>query len=358
MPPDGLLTEGAGASRAGVRERAPVREGAAVREAPRPPTFLQVEPAAVCDLHCPMCLAGYRRDTLGVSSPFVSPAALRRLLSELPDVSTLHLQGLGEPFLHPRFLDLVREAAALGLSVATNTNMRLVNAKKAAECVESGLDTLCVSIDSPDPRTYQSIRGGELRVVVDNVRALIKARERAGGKKMRVVVVAVLMRTTLLQLPGLVRLALMLGVDRLSVQNLAQRLTEPDLPAHLDPLRRHVWQESLRPKDVPLANRIFATAESLARGAGLEIKLPSLRPKAPGRPACDWPWTGMYVTFNGETVPCCMIALPERVSVGNVFRSDAMGVWEGPEMEAFRDSLLEGRPPDVCLACSVYRREF
>jgi MoaA/NifB/PqqE/SkfB family radical SAM enzyme len=330
----------------------------AARRAPPSPACLQLEPSAACDLRCRMCLACYRRDTAGAPSPFLNLDAFRRLLAELPNLTTLHLQGLGEPFLHPQFLQMVREAADTGLRVVTNTNMRQVHDRKAVECLESGLNTLCVSVDTPDPRTYQAIRGGDLREVAENIRVFIKRREEARMRSPKVVLVAVLMRSTLLQLPGLVRLAAALGADGVSVQNLAQRLTEPDLPAHFDPLRRHVWQESLRSKDVPLANKVFATATSLAEGSGLELKLPSLRPKPPGRPGCEWPWTAMYVTFSGETVPCCMIGLPERVSVGNVFRSGAMNVWAGREMEAFRDRLLDDQPPDVCLGCSVYRREF
>jgi MoaA/NifB/PqqE/SkfB family radical SAM enzyme len=322
------------------------------------PAFLQLEPSAVCDLRCQMCLACYRQDTQGVSSPFVSLTAFRRLLAELPGLSTLHLQGLGEPFLHPDFLQMVREAADLGIRVVTNTNMRQVHGRKTAECIESGLDTLFVSVDSPDPHTYQSIRGGNLREVVENLRTFIRRRDDSGRATPRVYLVAVLMRTTVLQLPGLVRLAAGLRADGLSVQNLAQRLTEPDLPAHLDPLRRHVWQESLRSKDIPLANRVFASARSLAFSAGLDLKLPSLGAKSPGKPRCEWPWTSMYVTFSGETVPCCMIGLPDRMSVGNVFRSGALNVWAGPRMEAFRDRLLCEEPPEVCLGCSIYRHEF
>jgi MoaA/NifB/PqqE/SkfB family radical SAM enzyme len=322
------------------------------------PVFLQLEPSAVCDLHCRMCLACYRQDTHGVSSPFVSLSAFRDLLAELPGLSTLHLQGLGEPFLHPEFLQMVREAADLGIRVVTNTNMRQVHGRRAAECIESGLDTLYVSVDTPDPHTYESIRGGNLREVVENLRTFIRRRDDSGRDKPRVYLVAVLMRTTLLQLPGLVRLAAGLRADGISVQNLAHRLTEPDLPTHLDPLRRQVWQESLRAKDVPLANKVFANARSLAGSAGLELKLPSLGANSRGKPRCEWPWTSMYVTFNGETVPCCMIGLPERVSVGNVFRSGAMNVWAGPQMEEFRDRLLYERPPEVCLGCSVYRHEF
>lgn len=260
--------------------------------------------------------------------------------------------------MHPQFLQMVREAADLGVRVVTNTNMRQVHGRKAAECIESGLDTLCVSVDSPDPHTYESIRGGSLSQVVENVRAFLKRRDDVGSTKPRVYLVAVLMRATLLQLPGLIRLAAGLGVNGVLVQNLAQRLTEPELPAHFDPLRRQVWQESLRPKDVPLANKVFATVRSLAEASRLELRLPSLGPKSVSKPRCEWPWTSMCVTFSGETVPCCLIGLPERVSVGNAFHSGAISVWAGPEMEAFRNRLLDDHPPEVCLGCSAYRHEF
>ena len=70
----------------------------------------------------------------------------------------MHLQGLGEPMMHPRFFDMVAYAAGKGIRVTTNSNLTLLNERRAAACVASGLDCLHVSIDGATAETYERIR--------------------------------------------------------------------------------------------------------------------------------------------------------------------------------------------------------
>jgi MoaA/NifB/PqqE/SkfB family radical SAM enzyme len=86
------------------------------------PAFAQIEPVGRCNLACKMCTVNERGDA-------VAEMALERytaLLDQLPGLRELHLQGLGEPMLHPAFFDMValapgargaRSRAALPLAV-------------------------------------------------------------------------------------------------------------------------------------------------------------------------------------------------------------------------------------------------
>jgi MoaA/NifB/PqqE/SkfB family radical SAM enzyme len=76
-----------------------------------------------------------------------------RTIDELAGLEELHLQGLGEPLMHPRFFDMVRYAADKGIHVTTNSNLTLLNERRAAACVASGLDALHVSIDGATAET-------------------------------------------------------------------------------------------------------------------------------------------------------------------------------------------------------------
>src|SRR5438094_6339478 len=96
------------------------------------PRFLQVEPVGQCNLRCRMCPIQFRKD----GPPFGPPAFMKfevfeKLLAQMPELEELHLQGLGEPMMHPRFFDMVRLAADRGVFVSTNSNMPLLRRDQA-----------------------------------------------------------------------------------------------------------------------------------------------------------------------------------------------------------------------------------
>src|SRR3954447_1674159 len=97
------------------------------------PKFLQVEPVGQCNLRCQMCPIQFRRD----GPPYGPPAFMKfetftRLIDDLvPGLEEVQLHGLGEPMMHPRFFDMVAYASRKGIKVGTNTNLTLLNAKRA-----------------------------------------------------------------------------------------------------------------------------------------------------------------------------------------------------------------------------------
>src|SRR5215216_4797131 len=110
------------------------------------PSYLQVEPVGQCNLRCQMCPIQIRRDGPPYGPPAFMPfETYTSLISQFDRLEHLHLQGLGEPLMHPRFFDMVRFAVARGVRVTTNTNLTLLNGRRAAELAECGLDHVYVS---------------------------------------------------------------------------------------------------------------------------------------------------------------------------------------------------------------------
>ncbi len=329
------------------------------------PKFLQVEPVGQCNLRCRMCPIQFRRDGPPWGPPALMPfEAFRRLLDQFPDLEELHLQGLGEPLIHPRFFDMVRYATGRGIRVSTNSNLTLLTAPRARECVASGLEWLHVSIDGATPETYEQIRvWSNFELVLRNLRRLLEARRVAASPLPRVRLITVIMRRNLDELPDLVKLAGELGVDAMFVQHLCHDFGESTLPAHYRPMREFIDEQTLLGENREHVQAIFAKARDLARDESIDLRLPSLRPKvhAPGTPGpqrCDWPWRGSYVSYDGSAMPCCMIATPDRTNFGNVVQSGVSAVWNGTSAQAFRARLASDEPPEVCQSCAIYRGTF
>ena len=331
---------------------------AALALRPALPRFAQIEPVGRCNLACRMCTVNERADT-------VAELPLQRfveLLDQMPELQQLHLQGLGEPMLHPQFFEMVALAAARGIEVSANTNLTLLTEKRAHACVTSGLASLSVSLDGASAEVYEAIRRkASFAKVLRNLKRLVDARD-AAGSALQVRLVMVLMRANLHELPALVRLAHDHRVPELLVQRLSSDLGQPDLPSRYIPIRDYVTTAQLRDPDVAEAEAVFAEARALAVQLGVRLHLPKLRPPAATTPHCDWPSTQLYITAAGELLPCCMVATADRASFGNVFDHAAtpglLARWHGEPAQAFRQALAEGAAPSVCQHCALYRGVF
>ena len=327
------------------------------------PPYLQIEPVGQCNLRCQMCPIQFRHDGPPYGPPaFMTWETYTSLLDQFEGLERLHLQGLGEPMMHPRFFDMVRYATSRGVSVTTNTNLTLLNDRRAAECIDSGLSVVHVSLDGATAQTYESIRvRGHYAKVVANIRRLLSSRGNRALPEVKIVMV--LMRRNLHELPDLVRLAADLGVGELDVQQLCHDFGESTLPAQYAAMREFVASETLADLPPEEVEPVFEAARQLAAQRGLALRLPHLQPKtyAPGTPGeqrCDWPWSGAYVSYDGHFMPCCMISTPDRGSMGRLSSGTVTEIWDGEQYRAFRAALSSGKPPEVCATCAVYRGTF
>jgi MoaA/NifB/PqqE/SkfB family radical SAM enzyme len=352
--------------------------------APPLPRFAQVEPIGRCNLACRMCTVNERGDEVAM----LSLERFEQLLDQLPGLQELHLQGLGEPMLHPQFFQMVALAAQRGIRVSANTNLTLLTPARAQRCVDSGLASLSVSLDGASAGVYEAIRRkASFAKVLRNLGRLVDARD-AARSPLEVRLVMVLMRSNLHELPALVQLAHAHRVPAILVQRLSSDLAQPDLPRRYIPIRDYVAQAQLADGDLDDARRVFAQAAGQAQRLGVRLHLPRLAPPERAAPAsaathppspadaagpsrrCDWPWTQLYLTAAGELLPCCMVATADRARWGNVFTpasasASASGApggllaqWHGAAAQAFRGALDSAQPPAVCRSCALYRGTF
>lgn len=326
-------------------------------------TFAQIEPVGQCNLRCQMCPVQFR-PTGAPHGPlaFMPFAEFQRLLDQLPALQTLHLQGMGEPLMHPDFFKMVEYATARGIRVSTNSNLTLLSARRARQLVASGLYELHVSLDAATPEVYERIRvRAKFTRVRRHLEMLMQARAAGGGDRPQVRLVMVLMRQNVAELPGLVRLASAHGIAGLFVQYLCHDFDEATLPERYRPMRAFIADQTLRDADAAVVGRYFAEARYEADRLGVALRLPRTTPRAPaarGATRCDWPWRGPYISYRGEVMPCCMVGTPDRAQLGSVARQGIDEVWNGASYRAFRQALESDMPPAVCRSCSVYRGTF
>src|SRR5579885_2435446 len=329
------------------------------------PGYIQIEPVGQCNLRCQMCSIQFRQDGPPYGPPaFMEFPTYTSIIDRFDGLQELHLQGLGEPMMHPRFFDMVTYAAEKGIKVSTNSNLTLLNDKKADRCVTSGLDCIHVSIDAASAETYERIRvRAHFDRVVHNLERVLAARRRHGSAFPHLRLVMVIMRQNLQELPELVRLAHHWSMESIFVQHLCHDFGESSLPERYLPMRDFVQQETLLEEDPARVERYFAEARAVARSLGIELRLPRTRmrlhpPGTPGPQRCDWPWRGAYFSYQGYAMPCCMVSTPDRINFGKINGRGAEQLWNSHAYQSFRDQLSSDEPPEVCRSCSIYSGTF
>jgi radical SAM protein with 4Fe4S-binding SPASM domain len=329
------------------------------------PNYVQIEPVGQCNLRCRMCPIQFRTDGApGQPRAYMNFEVFCALVDQFPEVSELHLQGLGEPLLHPRFFDMVSYAAQRGISVSTNTNMTVMSEPGAEECVRSGLQTMHVSLDGASAEAYEAIRvRARFARVLRNLRRVTEAKARLQSTLPEIRMVAVVMRQNLPELPELVRLAHKEGISALSVQHLCHDFGESSLPEKYKPMRAFIEHETLLNEDPERVEHYFTATRATAGELGITLRLPNIRPRAHaanvgGRKRCDWPWRGSYISYDGKAMPCCMVATPDRINFGDMGHEGVADVWNNEAYRHFRERLESDAPPEVCRSCAVYAGTF
>jgi len=151
------------------------------------PYQLFIDVAYACNLRCKMCdlfsddsTASFAMRNDGVPQ-LMDFEVFKQIVDKSHDIiTTYNTQLRGEPFIHPRFCDMlayIREKAP-DAKICFNTNGMLLTPELIDRCLEIGVDNFFFSIDAADPEVYDIIRiRSDLARVEKNIKYLLDARE-------------------------------------------------------------------------------------------------------------------------------------------------------------------------------------
>jgi MoaA/NifB/PqqE/SkfB family radical SAM enzyme len=181
-----------------------------------------VEPTNACNLNCRTCVRHAWDEPEGFMTWGTYKAVVAGLVAAASGgtAGTVVFMGLGEPLLHPRFLDMVLHAKRNGLRAEVTTNALLLTPDLAHGLLDAGLDQLVVSIDGASAEAFGRARSGaSLERVIANVRGLHDRRGPNYGPGLRIGIEFVAMRSNIGELAGLNAVAAQLGASFIIVSN-------------------------------------------------------------------------------------------------------------------------------------------
>jgi pyruvate-formate lyase-activating enzyme len=246
-----------------------------------------------CNLRCTFCPTADGR--MARARGFMDDALFRRSLDGAGRLQFALLFQWGEPLLHPRFVELAKDAAARGIRTLVTTNGTLLDDRRIAGLLEAGIDRVTVSVDG-DEHTHEAVRGVPLADTAAAIDRLVAARDAAGSAT---------------------------AID-------VSMVVAPETEAGVDAFLATFSGAVDRVQTIPL----------LVRGER--------------RSRCREPWRGGLVVLQDGRCTVCCVDHDGELSVGDARTEDLRSIWNGPRLRALRHAHVTGELPPICAGCSEY----
>lgn len=292
------------------------------------PVGLQIEPTINCQLTCPLCPR--MKTSRGLRPGHMGWDQYEMLMREIgPRLIALALWQWGEPFLHPRIIDMVRLAHNYNIFTIISTNGQFRPKELNAEdLVRSGLDMLIINMDGATEKVFEAFRsGGSLKNVRRFTSAVVKAKRNLGSNKPLLNVRIIATKENEMEVGRVRAFARRVGADAFSVKSLC-------LFKSASPSNPHLPEE--------LAYRSFQYRGM--REWQEYIRMPNL---------CLKPWSWPTLRYNGTLLMCECDHYMHHV-LGNVFNASSFReVWRNKKAQRIRSHFHHNGIVDLdfCLNC-------
>ncbi len=321
--------------------------------------WIQVEVTSACNAACTYCpRTAYKGSWADRHLPMQT---FRKLESALPKTRHLHLQGWGEPFLHPDFFEMVVIGKEAGCTVGTTTNGMLLHRETIERVVESGMDIIAFSLAGTGGENDRIRRGTRLAKVLEAMRALKEEKVRRGVETPAIHVAYMLFRSGIGNLRNLPRLLEGRGVtdvvisflDFIPDEELQSEAMAPTTEAEYEELRLRL--EEVREE---------------GRHHHLRVHHP-LQAGGEREDGCSENVQGaVCIASDGSVSPCVYTNLQvrgvqnvtqgekreyERMVFGNIQERPLGAIWRDKTYSAFRNSFHKKTLFPSCMGCPKLR---
>lgn len=289
------------------------------------PVSVSIEPTTACNLGCPECPSGLKMFSRNTGN--LSQDNFQQWLTNMASyVTYINFYFQGEPFIHPKFLELVKLASQKGVYTSTSTNAHFLHDELAKQTVLSGLDRLIISIDGTTQEVYEQYRiHGKLDKVLEGTRNVVKWKKELKSKTPFLIFQFLVVRPNEHQINDVLGLAKEFGVDEVRFKT--AQVYNYQNGNELIPLNEK-YSRYMRKSD-----GTYAIKNALDNH-------------------CWRMWSGCVITWDGLVVPCCFDKDATH-QLGDLKKNTLKEVWNNNAYKSFRTQLFKSRSEiDICANCS------
>ena len=285
------------------------------------PPVVMIEPTNICNLKCPLCPSG--NGTLKRKKGYMGFFTFKKVIDEIKDRSFMVvLWNQGESYLNKDFLKMVKYASDSGLFTLASTNANID--LQVEHTIESGLDSIIISLDGATQETYNKYRvNGDLNKVLENVKNLVKTKKKLKTRNPLIRWQFLVMKHNEHEIENIKKLAKELRVDNLELKTV-QIYSKDDIYNFLP----------INPK----------YRRYKIKGNNFELKFGI-------KNRCRRIWTNAVVNWDGEVAICCFDKDVEY-KIGNIKETPLSKLWKNEKIQKIRNQILKDRKNlPICRNC-------
>ncbi|MEG2172518.1 MAG: radical SAM protein [Desulfovibrionaceae bacterium] len=309
---------------------------------------LQVEVTSQCLGRCTYC--PHTTQAAHWLSRAMKSATFAALYPLLRSTKRVHLQGWGEPLLHPHFFDFAALARKAGCQVSTTSCGLHMNTPLAEKLVDSGMDIVAFSLTGTDAVSNAARVGVPFERVRAAISTLQHVRAQRGAEHLEVHLAYLLLGDS----PESVE----------AVRALPRLLQQWEIPVavvstldYIAAPEQQAW--AFAPHEtVKIAHARQVLEDVRMQAARLGSVIHYSLPQPVARAQCrENIQRNLYVDADGLCAPCIYLNIPTttpdpgRRTFGTVAEQPALDIWNAQDFAHFRKSLVEERPEGACRFC-------
>ena len=296
---------------------------------PRAPLIVYLSPTELCNFHCKMCKIG-RPDSIDPKEEMDTERILS-LLVEMKECGTkiLGIWG-GEPLIHKDLDRILKAAHSLGMYIYLTTNGYLLTEEKRKVLIDSGVNSVSVSLDHTTAEGHDKLRGKE--GAFDHVTLGTKELVNEGKGRLNIGINMLVHKKSISEIVPMAKFSKNLGIHWLKF-----------MPAHAGyPFNDKLFEDSemlFSQDDIERLEQAIKEARTILRREGLYTNsLPYLQGMIKyfkGEDLSHICHAG-YLTANVSSIGNVTICTKDKRIAGNVKNKHFREVWFSEEFERIR----------------------
>lgn len=296
------------------------------------PSRIRLDVSSACQLKCPLCPHATGEIERTVGTGYVRVDDFLGLLERNPWVSEVELSNLGELFLSPDILGIMKHAHERGVALTADTgvNLNTVSDDVLEGLVKHRFRRMTCSIDGASDEVYEVYRvGGDFHRVIAHIETLNRFKKKHRSKRPIVTWQFIVFGHNEHEIPAARRLASQLDMD-------------------------FSLKTSWDPDYAPVRDREFVR-EQHRKSATAQCEHKEKQPDFHMRVFCHQLWEEPQINWDGRVLGCCCNWWLDFGS--NAFTDGLFYAVNSERMKYAREMLLGRKPArdDIpCSTCAAY----
>lgn len=318
---------------------------------------VQMEVSSNCNASCFYCpLTAYKGK---VNKQFIDVSIIENLIPQLRKNAYIHLQGWGEPFMHPDFFQIVKLLKENNFRIGTTTNGMLLNDSDLEEIVDLQVDYIAFSTAGFTPVENNFLRRGtSLEKIIELIIKIKKIKKFKNSAYPKIHLANIGFNENLDNILDSKEFLEDLKPDQVVVSSVSF-FTNPSLD-----------EQALINKTENEWKHLKKSFEKFREVSALDLNFHIVSPFILRKTCSEKISRSVFIGSSGDVHPCVFKGLPlsekvnffirgmkrehENLSFGNLFHENLKKIWNKKEYRKFRKGHV--KKDDFCRIC--YKRSI